>query len=138
MKRVLIANRGEIALRIIRSLREMDIETVAVYSDADQHAPHECCGFCHWIGAWSKQWNPTYVWMPLSKVLNNCKLRESIQAMASYRKCSLCRKSNASRITFIGPSPDSIRTMGSKLARKEVGRCRLQHSPCSRNSRSHH
>ncbi|HAB89440.1 MAG TPA: biotin carboxylase, partial [Bacteroidetes bacterium] len=40
MKRILIANRGEIALRIIRSLREMDIETVAVYSDADQYSPH--------------------------------------------------------------------------------------------------
>src|SRR6187401_3037080 len=40
IKRLLIANRGEIARRIIRACRELDIETVAVYSDADAGAPH--------------------------------------------------------------------------------------------------
>ena len=40
MKKVLIANRGEIARRIIRTLKKMKIATVAVYSDADAHAPH--------------------------------------------------------------------------------------------------
>ena len=40
MKRLLIANRGEIARRIIRTAHRMGIETVAVYSDADRHAPH--------------------------------------------------------------------------------------------------
>ena len=40
MKKVLVANRGEIALRIIRSLKEMEIRTVAVYSEVDRDAPH--------------------------------------------------------------------------------------------------
>ena len=40
IKKLLIANRGEIAARIIRTAREMDIATVAVYSDADQNAPY--------------------------------------------------------------------------------------------------
>jgi acetyl/propionyl-CoA carboxylase alpha subunit len=43
IKRLLIANRGEIALRIIRACRELDIETIAVFSDADRKAPHT-----HW------------------------------------------------------------------------------------------
>ena len=41
-KRILIANRGEIALRIIRSAKEMDLYTIAVYSDADEDALHTC------------------------------------------------------------------------------------------------
>ena len=40
MKKVLIANRGEIARRVIRTLKKMNIKSVAVYSDADQNAPH--------------------------------------------------------------------------------------------------
>ena len=40
IKRLLVANRGEIALRIVRACQELRIETVAVYSDADANAPH--------------------------------------------------------------------------------------------------
>src|SRR4029077_21197670 len=40
IKRLLIANRGEVALRVIRACRELGVETIAVYSDADAHAPH--------------------------------------------------------------------------------------------------
>lgn len=40
MKKILVANRGEIALRIMRTIRKMGIKSVAVYSDADRHAPH--------------------------------------------------------------------------------------------------
>ena len=52
MKKVLIANRGEVALRVIRTLDAMDIESVAVYSDADAQAPHVyAAGAAHCIGA---------------------------------------------------------------------------------------
>ena len=50
LKRVLIANRGEIALRVIRACRELDIETVAIYSTADESALHARSqpGLCAW------------------------------------------------------------------------------------------
>src|SRR5215218_5818708 len=46
LRRILIANRGEIAVRIIRACRELGIESVAVFSDADAHAPHVLLADC--------------------------------------------------------------------------------------------
>ena len=121
MKRVLIANRGEIALRIIRSLREMDIETVAVYSDADQHAPHvNAADFAIGLGPGPS----TESYLRMDAIIEGAKQLQVEGIHPGYGFLSenavFAEKVTQAGITFIGPSPDSIRTMGSKLAAKEA------------------
>ena len=121
MKRILIANRGEIALRIIRSLREMDIETVAVYSDADQHAPHvNAADFAIRLGPGPS----TESYLRMDAIIEGAKQLQVEGIHPGYGFLSenavFAEKVTQAGITFIGPSPDSIRTMGSKLAAKEA------------------
>ena len=121
MKRILIANRGEIALRIIRSLREMDIETVAVYSDADQHAPHvNAADFAIGLGPGPS----TESYLRMDAIIEGAKQLQVEGIHPGYGFLSenavFAEKVTKAGITFIGPSPDSIRTMGSKLAAKEA------------------
>jgi len=121
MKRILIANRGEIALRIIRSLREMDIETVAVYSDADQHAPHvNAADFAIGLGPGPS----TESYLRMDAIIEGAKQLQVEGIHPGYGFLSenavFAEKVTQAGITFIGPSPDSIRTMGSKLAAKEA------------------
>ncbi|MGB0457837.1 MAG: acetyl-CoA carboxylase biotin carboxylase subunit, partial [Chitinophagales bacterium] len=121
MKRILIANRGEIALRIIRSLREMDIETVAVYSDADQHAPHvNAADFAIGLGPGPS----TESYLRMDAIIEGAKKLHVEGIHPGYGFLSenavFAEKVTQAGIIFIGPSPDSIRTMGSKLAAKEA------------------
>ena len=121
MKRILIANRGEIALRIIRSLREMDIETVAVYSDADQYAPHvNAADFAIGLGPGPS----TESYLRMDAIIEAAKQLQVEGIHPGYGFLSenavFAEKVTQAGITFIGPSPDSIRTMGSKLAAKEA------------------
>lgn len=119
MKKVLVANRGEIALRILRSLREMGITSVAVYSEADRTAPYVryadeavCVG-------------PA----PSAKsYLREDKIIEVAQSLGvdgihpGYgflsENASFARKVKKAGIAFIGPSPEAIEVMGDKLAAK--------------------
>ncbi len=120
MKKILVANRGEIALRIMRTIRKMGIQTVAVYSEADRHSPHVlfadeavCLG-----AAPSSQ-----SYLNGDKIIACCKELgvEGIHPGYGFlsENAEFAQKVENAGITFIGPGPDAMRVMGSKLAAKE-------------------
>lgn len=121
MKKILVANRGEIALRVMRSARKMGIRTVAIYSEADRHAPHVrfadeavCVG-----PAPSSQ-----------SYLRGDKIIEAALSLAvdgihpGYGFLSenavFAQAVTDAGIKFIGPRPHAIEIMGSKLAAKDA------------------
>ena len=121
-KKILIANRGEIALRIIRACREMDIETVAVFSEADRDALHvreADQAIC--IGPHPSA--RSYLNIP--NIISAAELTGVDAIHPGYgflsenaRFAEICESCG---ITFIGPSPKAIETMGDKaIARKTM------------------
>ena len=119
--RILIANRGEIALRVIRSCRELGIETVAVYSTADRDALHVqmatravCIGPARSADSYLNQ---TAVLS--AAVESGCQAIHPGYGFLSENAefADLCRKCG---LTFIGPSGDVIRTMGDKAAARAM------------------
>lgn len=120
-KKILIANRGEIALRIIRSCREMGIKTVAVYSDADQYALHvKFADEAVCIGpAPSKE---SYLNIPrlisAAEITNADAIHPGYGFLAENAQFSeICLSQG---LKFIGPSPDAISAMGDKAFAKET------------------
>ncbi len=119
--KVLIANRGEIALRIMRSLKELGITTVAVYSEADRQSLHVrfadeavCIG--------PPPSSESY--LRIDKIIEAAK---SVGANAIHpgygflsEKEGFAKACRQAAIIFIGPSPEAIEIMGSKLAAKEA------------------
>ena len=114
-KRILIANRGEIALRVIRACKEMGIETVAVFSEADEHslhvryADHSIC-----IGPARS----TDSYLNVQAIISAAEITDSQAIHPGYgflaenaHFAELCAQCN---IKFIGPSPAAIRAMGDK------------------------
>lgn len=126
IKKVLIANRGEIAVRIIRACMEMDIETVAVYSEADKEALHvQLADEAYCIGPRASKDS----YLNSANVVSIAKLTGCDAIHPGYGFLAenadfaeLCRECN---IVFIGPSPEAISKMGTKdVARttmKEAG-----------------
>ncbi|WKW12494.1 acetyl-CoA carboxylase biotin carboxylase subunit [Pseudogemmatithrix spongiicola] len=116
-KRVLIANRGEIALRIIRACRELGIETVAVYSEADRESLHvrfaddDVC-----IGPANSR--ESYLRIPRLIAAAEITGADAIHPGYGFlaENAEFAETCAASNITFIGPTPTQIRTMGDKAA----------------------
>ncbi|KKB37245.1 acetyl-CoA carboxylase biotin carboxylase subunit [Bacillus thermotolerans] len=115
IKKLLIANRGEIAVRIIRACKELDIETVAVYSEADKEALHvQLADEAYCIGPTSSKDS----YLNLTNIVSVAKLTNSDAIHPGYGFLAenadfaeLCRECN---ITFVGPSPEAITQMGTK------------------------
>ncbi len=121
MKKVLIANRGEIALRIMRSLKKMGVESVAVYSEADQNSPFvSYADHAFLIGPppSSESYLNGDKIIQIAKE-NNC---DGIHPGYGFLSENAVFAENVTKagIKFIGPSPHSIRIMGSKLDAKEA------------------
>lgn len=121
MKRILVANRGEIALRIMRSVKEMGIETVAIYSDADIDAPHvKFADFAIHIGPSPS--NQSYLLgdkiIELSKKMNVDGIHPGFGFLSE--NAAFAQAVTNAGITFIGPSPEAMELMGNKLKAKET------------------
>jgi acetyl-CoA/propionyl-CoA carboxylase biotin carboxyl carrier protein len=120
-KKVLIANRGEIAMRVIRACRELGVATVAVYSDADRSAAH--------VGAADEAFRigpaPASQSYLNVDVLLEAAARSGCDAVhPGYgfmaENAAFARRCEKGGVTFIGPSPDAIDRMGNKIAARSV------------------
>ncbi|MCW5774312.1 MAG: ATP-grasp domain-containing protein, partial [Rhodospirillaceae bacterium] len=120
-KRILIANRGEIACRVIRTARRFAIETVAVYSDADADAMHvaEADAAVHIGGA-----APTASYLDAEAILAAAKATGAEAIHPGYgflsENAGFAEACARAGLVFIGPPPDAIRAMGSKSAAKAL------------------
>ena len=119
IKKILVANRGEIALRIIRSAREMGIKTVAVYSEADRnalHVRHADEAVCIGPPASAESYLRT------DRIIEVCKKLDVDAIHPGYgflsENAGFAKSVTDNGLIFIGPSPEAIETMGSKLAAK--------------------
>jgi acetyl-CoA carboxylase biotin carboxylase subunit len=114
--RVLVANRGEIALRIMRSCREMGIKTIAVYSDVDRTAMHvRYADRAYPIGPAPSSES----YLNIEKIIEVAKLSKADAIHPGYgflsENAAFSRRCQQEGIIFIGPTPEVIRTMGDKI-----------------------
>ena len=121
IKKVLIANRGEIAVRIIRSCREMGIHTVAVFSDADRTAMHvRYAGEAYRIGPSPS--NESY--LKIETILEVAKKSGADAIHPGYgflsENAEFSRRCQEEGILFIGPSPEAILGMGDKITARRT------------------
>lgn len=123
MKKILIANRGEIALRIMRSAKEMGIKTVAVFSEADRNAP-----FVRYADEAFLLGPPPSAQSYLlgDKIIDICKKNNIDAIHPGYgflsENAAFTRKVREAGITFIGPSPEAMDMMGDKLSAKATAK----------------
>ncbi|UQD52696.1 acetyl-CoA carboxylase biotin carboxylase subunit [Bacillus methanolicus] len=123
IKKLLIANRGEIAVRIIRACREMGIESVAVYSEADRDSLHvQLADEAYCIGPTASKDS----YLNFTNIISVAKLTGCDAIHPGYGFLAenadfaeLCREVN---ITFVGPSPEAITKMGTKDIARETMR----------------
>src|SRR5215813_8287333 len=133
INKILVANRGEIALRVICACKELGIRTVAIFSEADRHALHVrfadeaiCIG--------PPKSTDSYLNIP--SVISAAELTNADAIHPGYGFLSesayFAEVCEASRIKFIGPSADAIRLMGDKArAREEMAQLGLPVLPGS-------
>ncbi|HZJ81744.1 MAG TPA: biotin carboxylase N-terminal domain-containing protein, partial [Guyparkeria sp.] len=129
LNKVLIANRGEIALRILRACRELDIGTVAVHSTADRDLKHVrladesvCIG--------GPRSNESYLNIPA--LISAAELTDSSAIHPGYgflaENADFAERVEESGFIFIGPTAESIRLMGDKVTAKDT--MRIANVPC--------
>jgi propionyl-CoA carboxylase alpha chain len=122
-KKILIANRGEIACRVIKTARKMGILTVAVYSDADREARHvELADEAVFIGAAPSRES----YLQADRIIAACKQTGAQAVHPGYGFLSeneaFARKVEEEGIVFIGPKHHAIAAMGDKIASKKLAR----------------
>jgi acetyl-CoA carboxylase, biotin carboxylase subunit len=121
--KVLVANRGEIAVRIIRTLREMGIRSVAVYSDADRASLHvRMADEAAYVGASPSSES----YLRIDRIIDAARAHGAEAIHPGYgflsENAEFAAACKSACIVFVGPSPDAIRKMGSKTAARELAR----------------
>jgi propionyl-CoA carboxylase alpha chain len=125
IRRILVANRGEIARRVFRTCRARMIETVAIYSDPDAGEPHvlEADSAVHVAGS-----TPAETYLDIGSVLAAAIQSGADAIHPGYgflaENPEFARQVMAKGLNWIGPSPEAIEVMGSKLASKDLMRAR--------------
>ncbi len=119
--KILVANRGEIAIRVMRTARKMGIKTVAVYSSADRNSPHvKYADEAVFIGNSPS----TESYLVGSKIIAAAKETNADAIHPGYgflsENADFAEEAEKNNIIFIGPRPHAIRVMGSKLAAKDA------------------
>src|ERR687888_286439 len=120
-KRILIANRGEIACRVIKTARRMGIETVAVYSEADRDALHvEMADEAVLIGPPAAAES----YLVIDKIVEACRKTGAQAVHPGYgflsEREAFPRALKAAGVVFIGPNPGAIAAMGDKIESKKA------------------
>jgi propionyl-CoA carboxylase alpha chain len=120
-KKILIANRGEIACRVIATARRMGIATVAIYSDADKGAPHvDMAEEAVRIGPPPAAES----YLVIENIVAACKATRAEAVHPGYgflsERAAFARALDASNIAFIGPNPAAIAAMGDKIESKKL------------------
>lgn len=141
--KVLVANRGEIACRIIRSCRKLGIQTVAIYSEPDERALHVQCAdeaicvvsyfqimeiYCvKWIFLLKSFQGPapsSQSYLSISNIINAAKSMRVNAIHPGYGFLSenyhFVEELSANQITFIGPNAKAMRAMGDKIESKKI------------------
>ncbi len=121
IKKILVANRGEIAIRVMRTCRDLGIKSVAVYSEADAHAPHvKYADESVFIGeaASSKSY------LVMDHIISAAKATEADAIHPGYgflsENADFSQRCEDEGIIFIGPKPHAIKVMGDKTAAREL------------------
>jgi len=119
--RLLVANRGEIARRVFRTCRELGIETVAVFSDADAHAPHtaEADYAVRLSGV-----KPADTYLAVDRLLAACRASGADAVHPGYgflsENAAFAQAVTEAGLTWVGPPPAAIAAMGVKLTAKRL------------------
>src|SRR6476646_2359125 len=120
-KRILIANRGEIACRIIKTARKLGIETVAVYSEADKDALHVAMADSA-VAIGPPEAAKSY--LLIGKIVAACKASKAEAVHPGYgflsEREAFAKALEKAGIVFIGPNPKAIAAMGDKIESKKA------------------
>ncbi len=122
-RKVLIANRGEIALRVVRACREMGISTVAVYSTADEHSLHvKMADEAVCIGPAQSKLS----YLNIANILSAADITGADAIHPGYgfmsENAEFARLTRECGMTFIGPSPENITAMGEKTQARSIAK----------------
>jgi geranyl-CoA carboxylase alpha subunit len=120
-RKILIANRGEIALRVMRTAKCLGYETVAVYSTADANARHvREADQAVWIG----ESQPVQSYLRIDAIIDAAKASGADAVHPGYgflaENAEFAKTCRAAGLVFIGPSPEAIRAMGNKAGAKDI------------------